>query len=152
MASKATVAMWLVSVGNVERGLLHLFSLQTSDEQASTLTSHLNDKGFSQRTVKSGSYMARYVKGSSRPEGQRLSGQWIAKGREVCLHHWRQMGSLMVLPTKMGIEERFFRPISREEVVSENTPLGQKGMKALISDFDPFCHNPVWPPCSAPLF
>lgn len=160
MASKATVAMWLVSTVNVERGLLHLFSLQTSDEQASTLTSHLNDKGFSQRTVKSGSYMARYVKGSSRPEGQRLTGQWIAKGREVCLHHWRQMGSVMapttpiipLLTTKMGIEERFFRPTDTRNMVSEVTPLGPKGMKALISDFNPFCRYPVWPPCSAPLF
>ena len=95
MASKASVAVWLGTVANVERGLLHLLSLQTSDEQASRTTSHLNEKGFSMRTVKSGTYMAQYVKGSSRPAGQRLTGQWIAKGKEVCLHHWRQMGSLM---------------------------------------------------------
>ena len=93
MASKASVAVWLGTVANVERGLLHLLSLQTSDEQASRTTSHLNEKGFSMRTVKSGTYMAQYVKGSSRPAGQRLTGQWIAKGKEVCLHHWRQMGS-----------------------------------------------------------
>jgi len=152
MASKVSVAMWLGSVSNVERGLLHLLSLQTSDEQASSTTSHLNEKGFSMRTVKQGSYMAQYVKRSSRPEGYRLTGNFIAKGREVCLHHWRQMGSLLTLPTKMGIEERFFRPIDPRDLISEVTPLGPKGMAALISDFDLFTQYPVRSPCSAPLF
>lgn len=143
MASKVNVAAWLGSTVNVERGLLHLLSLQTNDEQANRTTSHLNDKGFSMRTVKSGSYMAQYVKRSSRPEGYRLTGDFIAKGRTVCLHHWRQMGSLMAPKVPQTFGEVSRGRVEHVNCEAGTAPLSARYMAHAIEEMDPF-NNPMY--------
>ncbi len=68
----------------LERGILAIDARQTMDEQESRETRWDNNQGWNAADAKLGSYLARWIRQHDyRPMGQRLSGEWIGKGREL---------------------------------------------------------------------
>lgn len=70
----------------VERGIVRLFELQTSDEQESETTNHHNNVGFCGWAARNGTYYAKWVK-----SGRKLTGNHLAKARKIALHHAGQL-------------------------------------------------------------
>lgn len=75
----------------VERGILALYRRQTDDEKNSHETRHDNGVGFSAYAARSGTYWAKAIMSSNRPEGHRLWGKALEKSRKICLRHVRQL-------------------------------------------------------------
>lgn len=75
-----------VSDRAVERGILRLYSLQTSSEQSSGETREANGVGFSGAYSRSGTYYAKWLN-----SGRNLTGKHLDKAREICLRHSRQL-------------------------------------------------------------
>lgn len=75
----------------VERGIVKLFQLQTNDEQSSFETKHNNGVGFSGYSARSGTFFAKAILNSDKPEGQRLWGRGLEECRAICLRHSRQL-------------------------------------------------------------
>ncbi len=78
----------------VERALIRLYQLQTEDEKNSSDTKHNNAQGFSQSTVKGGTYWAKIVLESANPEGKRLYGMGVEKARQYVLPHCGQLANI----------------------------------------------------------
>ena len=70
----------------VERAMVRLYSMQTSDEATASTARWLNGQGFSATTAKRGSYYARWVGG-----GRHLTGSHLQRAREIALWHSRQL-------------------------------------------------------------
>lgn len=69
--------------------MTRLYDAQTSDEQAITTVRHLNRKGFSVRTVSTGSRIARKV-----AKGVTLSPAEMKMARDIALWHSKQLVEL----------------------------------------------------------
>jgi hypothetical protein len=78
----------------LERAILALDARQTDDERSSGATVYDNDKGWNAFDASFGSYLARYIKGSRRPEGERLSGNWIVKARRMVRKYAGQLSRI----------------------------------------------------------
>jgi hypothetical protein len=70
----------------VERALVALHARQTSDEQVSMTTKHVNRRGFSQYDAEFGSKLAEVVR-----KGYRLTPKQVAAARKMVSHYWRQL-------------------------------------------------------------
>lgn len=70
----------------MERGILALYALQTEDEQKQERTKRDNNRGFSKKTDKKGSYIARWFL-----RGNRASRQYIEVGYRICYEHAGQL-------------------------------------------------------------
>lgn len=72
--------------------IIGLYRRQTKAEKARASTMEDNDMGFSKRTDKNGSRLARWlVDYNDQPTGRHLTGYHIQKAREIATHHWRQV-------------------------------------------------------------
>lgn len=67
----------------LERGVLAIDARQTQDEQETEETRHLNRRGWNSSDARFGSYLARFIRGSYKPLGQRLSGDFVVKARRM---------------------------------------------------------------------
>lgn len=70
----------------VDRAMVVLHERQTRDEQASSVTKHTNNRGFSAAHARLGSYYARWVM-----KGRRLTGRHLERAREIALHYTGQL-------------------------------------------------------------
>lgn len=70
----------------VERAMVVLFERQTTDEQRSEDTKHLNSIGFSAAHARTGSYMAKWVL-----SGKHLTGRFLDRARQIALSHSKQL-------------------------------------------------------------
>jgi len=70
----------------VERAMVCLYNLQTTDEKANSGTRWNNGRGFAAYAGKRGSYYARWVLG-----GRRLSGIHLERARAIALLHSGQL-------------------------------------------------------------
>ncbi len=78
----------------LERGILALDARQTSDEQAGGVTIYDNDRGWNAADASFGGYLARYLRRSRRPEGQRLSGRFIQEARDMMQKYCGQLARI----------------------------------------------------------
>lgn len=78
----------LISVNDraVERGIVQLFNLQTSDERRAECTKLNNGVGFNSCSARSGTYYAKWVL-----SGKHLTGAHLEKARKIVLKHSRQL-------------------------------------------------------------
>jgi len=70
----------------VERGIIRLYNLQTSDEQVAQHTKHLNNMGFQSNVSKLGTYYARWIL-----RGNHLTGVHLSRARKIAIRHSRQL-------------------------------------------------------------
>lgn len=78
----------------LERAILALDARQTDDERAGGVTVYDNDRGWNAADASLGSYLARYIRGCRRPEGQRLSGNWIDRARSMIRKYAGQLARI----------------------------------------------------------
>ncbi len=82
--TKGQVRSLLASdVAFLERMICALQRRQTADEVSARQTKHDNGKGWNATDAKDGGYYAWYINKCSRPEGQRLTGHFIEKARQM---------------------------------------------------------------------
>jgi hypothetical protein len=79
----------------VERGIVHLFNLQTNHEQSAQTTLLKNDVGFCAWAARSGTYYAKWIL-----SGNHLSGKHLEKARKIAKHHSRQITEIANSGTK----------------------------------------------------
>jgi hypothetical protein len=77
--------LWTSDIA-VDKAILRLYSHQTSDEQQCGETKHTNGIGFSGAHARSGAYYAKWCL-----SGRRLSGNHLAKARQIALHYVGQL-------------------------------------------------------------
>jgi len=78
----------------LERGILAIDAGQTADEQSSRQTVWDNRRGWNSADASLGGYLANYIRRCRRPEGQRLSGEWIARAREMMYKYSGQLARI----------------------------------------------------------
>jgi len=90
IAARCRSAVLYSNVG-VVRALELLFGHQTTDEQWTHSTRHLNQRGFSQSHARTGSWLVETViaegREAGRPEGELLRGKALEMGRQIALHY-----------------------------------------------------------------
>ncbi len=79
----------------LERAIVAIDNRQTPDEQAAEVTRYLNARGLSAADAKQGSYLAGYIRRSTRPAGQKLSGKWIGEGRDIIAKYCGQLSRVV---------------------------------------------------------
>jgi len=70
----------------VERGILCIQSRQTEYERLIKKTKESNGVGWNSHHAQLGHYLASWIKA-----GNHLSGKWLAKGRKLIKHYWKQL-------------------------------------------------------------
>ena len=78
----------------LERAVLAIDNRQTGEEQAQGATTVLNGRGWNAFDASTGTYMANWIRQSTRPLGQRLSGAWIGKARRMLLKYAGQLARI----------------------------------------------------------
>jgi hypothetical protein len=78
----------------LERGILAIDARQEPDEQDNRETVYLNGRGWNATDASLGSYLANYIRRCRRPEGQRLSGKWVATAREMMYKYAGQLARI----------------------------------------------------------
>lgn len=85
--SKAEIREMLEnSTHAVERGIMAIWRLQTSEEKLAERTKDLNEVGFSAFHVIRGSFYAKWIN-----SGKHLTGKHIGLGRKLILHYVSQL-------------------------------------------------------------
>ena len=79
----------------LERAIVAIDDRQTSDEHDADETLHRNARGWNSADANLGSYLARYIRSSTRPLGQRLSGDFIAKARRIIRKYCGQLARIV---------------------------------------------------------
>lgn len=93
----------------VEKAILVLYKRQTPDEQATKSTRHRNNRGFNSADARIGTYLARHIR-----SGNRLTGKWLLKGRELAYFY---IGQLIEEAT-FKMEREANQKIEQERVLS----------------------------------
>ena len=75
----------------VERGILRIYSFQTTNEQAIQDTNVTNGKGYSMYHAKFMSSLAEFLLKSRRPEGERLTPKQLASARKIIVKYAGQL-------------------------------------------------------------
>jgi hypothetical protein len=78
----------------LERGILALDARQTDDERQSRQTVYDNDRGWNAADASLGGYLANYIRRCRRPEGQRLTGEWVARARAMMYKYAGQLARI----------------------------------------------------------
>lgn len=78
----------------LERAILAIDARQTDDEQRSETTRYLNARGWSAADAKQGSYLARWIRRSDRPDGEKLSGKWVANAKGIISKYCGQLSRI----------------------------------------------------------
>ena len=139
MLTKSEVIAMLSIPANVEIAVTALQAQQTADEASAGITRYQNGRGWNAREAAFGKSLALWIK-----SGRHLTSAQLAAATKMCKGHAGQLAEIGTFENRtsiLGIEDRFYKPIHDEDVTYEFTPLGPKGMTALVMDFDPFCHN-----------
>jgi hypothetical protein len=78
----------------LERGILAIDARQTEDEKRDGVTRYDNDRGWNATDAKLGSYLAKYIRRCRRPEGERLSGNWVSRAKAMMRKYAGQLARI----------------------------------------------------------
>lgn len=110
----------------VERAIVVLYNRQTNDEKRDKNTRHRNGRGFNGADARIGSYLAEWIL-----KGNRLSGKWMLKARELAFFYMGQLVEEATLKLEResskqeytnslrAIETRIDREVSEELAILE---------------------------------
>ena len=150
MMNKAQVnALVTTDQAALEIIITGLYLRQTKAEQRQATTTEDNDRGFSKRTDRQGTRLAKWlVTWDGQPTGRHLTGYHITKAQEIATHHWRQAEGVMLEHAARkfpGAKLMTFR-FSVWKSMGSMTPATyqvqtEEGLRSYLLTLDPFQRN-----------